>query len=156
MTQRSVTEGPTQVFYREVHVDDARLAVRRFAVTNFGLRCPACAGAKVTRGAFGVVDRCPRCGSRFDRMEGNELISIPLSFFGACVLTLLLAVALVSRYGFFDGLMPALIATALVLIPLLLRPVRVATLWMLWLLGFVYPDRAREKGRHELPVEAPR
>lgn len=141
-----------QTFYREVHVNDARMAVRRFFATNLRGRCPACGGDRVVRGPFGVKERCGRCGSRFDRLEGNELVSIPLSFFVSILLTLAVAIVLVVRYGFFDGLMLVLFAVAAVLIPLLLRPMRVLTLWMLWMLGFVYPDRVREKGRHDLPV----
>lgn len=148
-----MSEPERQTFYREVHVDDPGLAARRFFATNLRHRCPACGRSNVTASAFGVKERCPACGSRFDRMEGNELVSIPLGFFVASLLTLLAGTLLVLRYGFFDGLMPVLLALAGFLILVLLRPMRVLTLWMLWLFGFVYPDRLREKGRRELPVE---
>lgn len=134
-------------------MNDVRLAARRFFSTVLRLRCPACGYGNVTNGPLSVKDRCPRCGARYDRMEGNELISIPLSFFIGSILTFLAAVALVLTYGFFDGLMWVLFGLAVVLVLVLLRPVRVTTLWMLWLLGFVYPDRVREKGRHVLPLE---
>ncbi|MEX2542133.1 MAG: DUF983 domain-containing protein [Trueperaceae bacterium] len=130
-----------QVFYREVPVDDAGLAFRRFFTTNFGLRCPACGGSKVTRGWVGVRDQCSKCGSRFKRLEGNELISISLSFFVASLATFLVALALILRFGFFPGVTWVLVGVGVVAAVLLLRPMRVLALWLLWLIGFVYPDR---------------
>jgi len=78
-----------------VPVDDAHLAARRLPTTT-------------------VRQRCPACGSRFDRFEGNELIAIPLSFFLTVAVLLL-------------------------------------TLFLLWMLGFVYPDGVPDKGRFTLP-----
>lgn len=144
-----------QTFYREMHVDDAGLAFRRFLATNVRSRCPACGRESVSKGLVGVRSSCPYCGSRFDRMEGNETISIPLTFFVAVLVLLVVALVLVPRYGFFDGLMATLAGLGVVLSLLLLRPMRVLTLWMLWFFGFVYPDRVREKGRHRLPARDP-
>lgn len=145
--------GPgLQVFYREVHVDDARLAFRRLGTTIVGGRCPACGSARVTRGVFGVRSRCPVCGSRFDRMEGNEAISIPLLFVLTSSLVALAGLVLVLRFGFFPGLRPLLAVVGAACVPLLLRPMRLLTLWLLWTAGFVYPDRVTEQGRHLLPA----
>lgn len=147
-----MSEPGLQVFYREVHVNDVGLAVRRFVTTNLRLRCPACGHAKVTAGWWGVITRCPVCGSRFDRMEGNELVSMPLSFMVTVCLLILLGLVLLPRYGFFAGagVLFALLGCALVL--LLVRPMRVLTLWLLWMSGFVYPDRVIIKGRQLLPA----
>lgn len=144
-------ESARQTFYREVHVDDARLAARRLWATAVRHRCPACGGAKVTTGLIGVVDRCATCGSRFDRVEGNELIAIPLSFFLTVAALLAISLVVIPRYGFFDNLMVALFGVGIVLVLLLVRPVRVLTLWLMWMLGFVYPDRVPDKGRFTLP-----
>ena len=152
---RGVNHDATQTFYREVHVDDGRLASRRLVATLFRLRCPACGRSNVSKGPLGVRAACPHCGSRFDRMEGNELISIPLSFFVTVLILLAAALVLVGRFGFFDGLMAVLAALGTVTVLLLLKPMRVLTLWALWLFGFVYPDRLHEKGRHELPAADP-
>lgn len=141
-----------RTFFREVHVDDPRLAARRFLTTNLRLRCPACEGARIAKGPFGVIARCPVCGSRFDRMEGNELVSIPLAFVLTLGLLTALSLVLVLRYGFFAGLRPLLAGVGSALVLLLLRPMRVLTLWLLWLAGFVYPDRLTEKGRQLLPA----
>jgi uncharacterized protein (DUF983 family) len=121
-------------------VDDAGLAFRRFFATNLGLRCPACGRARVTSGLFGVLEQCPHCGSRFKRLEGNELISISLSFFMSCIVTFLVALALILGYGFFPGVTWVLVGVGVLTAALLLRPMRVLALWLLWLIGFVYPD----------------
>lgn len=135
-----MSEEEQQVFYREVPVDSASLAFRRFFTTNFGSRCPACGRAKVGAGRFGIRDRCSWCGSRFKRLEGNELISISLGFFLASVITFLVALPLVLRYGFFPGVTWLLVGVGALAVVLLLRPTRVLALWLLWLIGFVYPD----------------
>ncbi len=140
-----------EIFYREVHVNDAGLAARRLLTTAVRHRCPACGTAKVTTGVIGVLDRCPSCGSRFDRVEGNELIAIPLSFFLTVTVLLAISLVVIPRYGFFDGLMLALFGVGIVLVLLLVRPVRMLTLWLMWMLGFVYPDRVPDKGRFTLP-----
>lgn len=138
--QDSVVTPDEQVFYREVPVDSIRLALQRLFATNFALRCPACGRSKVTEGLFAVKDRCPSCGSRFKRLEGNELITIPLSFFLASVVTFLVGLVIVLEYGFFDGITFALLAVGLVTVALGWRPMRVLSLWLLWIIGFVYPD----------------
>ena len=146
-----MAEPRCETFYREVPVGDAGIATRRLLTTTLRHRCPACGGARVTAGVVGVVDRCPVCESRFDRFEGNELIAIPLSFFLTVVALLAIALAVIPRYGFFDGLMFVLAGAGIVLVLALVRPVRMLTLWLLWVLGFVYPDRLPDKGRYRLP-----
>lgn len=144
-----------QIFYRDEPVRDVRLAARRFVATNLGWRCPACGDGNVSEGFLGVAMSCPECGSRFNRLEGNELISISLSFFLACVVTFLVAFVLVRSYGFFDGITWALVAVGVATVVLALKPMRVLALWFLWLLGFVYPDElpsgARFSGRERQP-----
>ena len=146
---------PTRRFYREVLVDDLGLAVRRFFTTNLRLRCPACGLGTVVAGIWSVRTSCDRCAARFDRMEGNELIAIPSSFFLTVAIVLAFALIVIPRAGFFDGLMFVLAALGVACVLLLVRPMRVLTLWLLWLFGFVYPDAAREPGVHELELPDP-
>lgn len=141
-----------QTFYREVPVNDAGLLARRFVATNLRLRCPACGRGRIVRGPFGVVGRCPVCGSQFDRFEGNELISMPLVFMLTLLLLAAAGLVLILRYGFFPGLRPLLAVAGSALVLLLLRPMRVLALWLLWSAGFVYPDRMIEQGRQVLPA----
>lgn len=136
-----LSEGSERLtFYREVPVDDVALLVRRFFATNLAWRCPACGRGEVSHGALSLQDSCNRCGSRFRRLEGNELISIPLSFFLASTVTFLVGLLLVQRLGFFPGITWALLAVGLATVLLGLKPMRVLALWLLWVIGFVYPD----------------
>lgn len=128
-------------FYRDTPVRDVGLALRRFWTTNFLFRCPACGRGDVRAGFFGVESRCEVCGSRFERLPGNFLISMTLNFFFVCVAVVLVAASLIWRFGFFTGLTETVIFAACMTAVLLLRPMRVLTLWFLWMLGFVYPDR---------------
>jgi uncharacterized protein (DUF983 family) len=143
-------------FYREVPVDDSRLAIRRFFATNLGLRCPACCLGRVTRGLVRVRDRCDVCASRYQRLEGNELISISLSFFLASIVTFLIALPLILRFGFFTGVTWLLVGIGVAAVVLLQRPTKVLALWLLWMIGFVYPDGVG-KGvtEAELPTTLP-
>ncbi|MEX2502224.1 MAG: hypothetical protein WD336_07595 [Trueperaceae bacterium] len=141
-----------RTFYRDVPVGDLRLAARRFVTTVFANRCPACAEGRVVRGRWEVASRCERCGSRFDRMEGNELIAIPLSFFLTILILLAFALLTVPRFGFFPGLMPTMALLGVGCVLLLVRPMRMLTLWFLWLLGFVHPDDLPEAGVHHRPI----
>jgi uncharacterized protein (DUF983 family) len=143
-------------FYREVPVDDSRLAIRRFFATNAGLRCPACGLGRVGRGLAGVRDSCDVCGSRYRRLEGNELISISLSFFLASIVTFLVALPLILTFGFFAGVTWLLVGVGVAAVILLQRPTKVLALWLLWMLGFVYPDGAgRGVTEAELPTNLP-
>ena len=145
-------EPGLQTFFREVPVNDARLAARRLVTTCLRSRCPACGMARVAKGPFGVIGRCPVCGSVFDRMEGNELISIFLAFYAIVTVTFAVALAAVLGFGFFAGLRALLAGVAIASGVALLRPMRVLTLWLLWVAGFVYPDRMTESGRQLLPA----
>ena len=146
MSDTATGRSDEQIFYREVPVDSVRLALRRLFTTNLALRCPACGRSNVTAGPFAVKDQCPYCGSRFRRLEGNELITIPLSFFLASVVTFLAGLVLVRSYGFFEGITFVLLGVGLATVALGWRPMRVLSLWLLWIIGFVYPDDV-EKGK---------
>jgi uncharacterized protein (DUF983 family) len=118
-------------------VTNVGLIVRRFLATTLLLRCPACGQGQVAKGFFGVKRECDVCGASYERFSGNVLISISLNYFLTCVAVAAVAVPLVMRYGFFDGLTVVLVAVAGLSVTLLLRPSRVLTLWFLWVLGFI-------------------
>ena len=42
--------------------------------------CPRCGSGHVIRGWFHVVERCPRCGYRFEREEGSWLGAYVVNF----------------------------------------------------------------------------
>lgn len=150
---KRMREGPERLtFYREVPVDDVRLLLRRFMLTNLAWRCPACGSGRVSYGLLSVRDSCESCGSRFRRLEGNELISIPLSFFLASAVTFLVGLLLVQRFGFFPGITWALLAVGLATVLLGLKPMKVLALWLLWVIGFVYRD-GLARGKTTLTVD---
>ena len=142
-TKTGTGEQEQQVFFREVAVDQGGLFISRLLSTNFAWRCPACGKGSVSSGLFGVRDECGHCGSKFARLEGNLLISISLQFFLISVVTFFVGFFLVRRFGFYDGLMWQLLALGLVTVFVAFKPVRVFTIFLLWMIGFVYPDRVR-------------
>lgn len=88
--RRPRKEVPTVV---QLGLRPSRLLVRGF----FG-RCPACGGGHVFRRWFGMVDRCPTCTLKFERVEGHWIGSLGLNttvVFGV-MLVVLLAVTLLS------------------------------------------------------------
>jgi len=55
-------------------------------------RCPVCGQGRLFRRWFHLVERCPRCGLRFERIEGHwtgDLGINTIVSFGALLLTLL-------------------------------------------------------------------
>lgn len=54
--------------------------------------CPRCGGGGLFEGWFKMVDRCPRCGHRFEREEGFFLGAYVINLAIAQFLVLLLAV----------------------------------------------------------------
>jgi uncharacterized protein (DUF983 family) len=43
-------------------------------------RCPWCGNKAIFRHRLRILDRCPRCGLRFDREEGAWLMSITINY----------------------------------------------------------------------------
>ena len=108
--------------------------------TVFRSRCPACGRGALFENAFEVVGTCDHCGARLERDPGSYLVLISLNYFLVVIATGLVALALVLRFGLFDGLMPVLIGVAVVAFALLFRPTKALYVWLLWVFGFVYPD----------------
>ena len=64
----------------------------RMAVRGAFHRCPVCGGGHVIRRWFGIVDRCPTCNLRYERIEGHQLGYIGLNTvvtFGSTFIALL-------------------------------------------------------------------
>lgn len=121
-------------------VRDAGLVVRRFFSAVFGGRCPVCARGRIAERFLQNKDACDVCGARFERGEGNFLVSAVLSYFITILLCLALGITLVLRYGFFQGLTPLMVGAAFVIIFLIYRSVKNLAVWLLWVFGFIYPD----------------
>lgn len=57
-------------------------------------RCPVCGGGKVVVRWFGLVDRCPTCAFRFNRIEGHSIGYVGLNtivVFGVMFVSLMTA-----------------------------------------------------------------
>ncbi len=86
-------------------------------------RCPACGRGGLFRRWFRIVDRCPRCGLKFERIEGHWIGAIGMNTivtFGSILVLMITAVVMfhdssVPRWVLAAGLM----AAALVIPPLL-------------------------------------
>lgn len=114
------------------------VAVKRFFSTVFGLRCPVCARGKIAAGPFGIRERCPDCGARFERGdEGHWLVASTLNYFFNALICVGLTIFLVQGYGFFPGLAWIVVGASLGLAALLYRPSKALGLWLLWLFGFI-------------------
>ncbi|HEV2766965.1 MAG TPA: DUF983 domain-containing protein [Acidimicrobiales bacterium] len=93
-------------------------------------RCPICGRDKLFRRWFTMVDRCPRCGLRFERIEGHWVgalgLNTILSF--ATLFVVVVAGLVLSAPDFgIAPLLGAAVATA-VLVPLAFFPSS-KTLW---------------------------
>ena len=93
-------------------------------------RCPLCGGGGLFRRWFTVVDRCPRCGFRLERIEGHWIGAL-----GMNTIVTLVAVLVAVVVGFLltypDGSIAialAVIVGTAILVPLAFFPVS-KTLW---------------------------
>ena len=83
---------------------------------------------------------CDSCGVRFDRYEGNWLGPAVLAYGIAAITASATGVILVVRHGFFQGLAPVLVLTAVSTALVVHRPVKAWWIWLLWRAGFVRTD----------------
>jgi hypothetical protein len=94
-------------------------------------RCPVCGRGKLFRRWFTLVERCPGCGLRFERIEGHWVGSLGLNTIVTFVLLfVVVVVGLVLAAPGFEGVEGALLAAAgtAVLCPLVFFPSS-RTLW---------------------------
>jgi uncharacterized protein (DUF983 family) len=94
------------------------------------LRCPVCGSGGLFERWFTMVERCPRCGFRFNREEGQFLGALGLNtIVSFCVLFVVVVAGLVLSYPEFR-IAPMLVAALLtaVLVPLVFFPFS-RTLW---------------------------
>lgn len=87
-------------------------------------RCPVCGHGRLFRRWFGMVERCPGCGLRFERVEGHWVGSLGVNtIVSFAALLVVVVVGLVLSAPEFDVLpvLAAAVATA-VLVPLAFFP----------------------------------
>lgn len=64
--------------------------VARVLLRALALRCTVCGGGGIFRGPFKMVDNCPTCGFRFQRVHGHWIGSLGMNTivsFGALLVT---------------------------------------------------------------------
>ena len=97
---------------------------------GLALRCPLCGGGGLFRHWFTIVERCPRCGFRLERIEGHWLGALGMNTtvsFTEVLIAVIAAVALTWPDGSTTAAVIGIVATA-VIVPLLFFPVS-KTLW---------------------------
>ena len=118
---RGVSDPPTE---------PPELTVSRLLLRGLARRCPLCGGGNLFRRWFTIVDRCPRCGFRLERIEGHWIGAL-----GMNTIVTLVAVLVAVVVGFLltypDGSIAvalAVIVGTAILVPLAFFPVS-KTLW---------------------------
>jgi len=106
------------------------LTVGRLLRRGLARRCPLCGSGGLFRRWFTIVDRCPRCGFRLERIEGHWLGALGINTMVSITLVLVaVVVAFIATYpdGSVTGAVAAIVATAVV-VPLAFYPVS-KTMW---------------------------
>jgi uncharacterized protein (DUF983 family) len=106
------------------------LTTRRLVARGLARRCPLCGRGRLFRGWFTIVDRCPRCGLRFERIEGHWIGALGMNTivtFGAVLVAVVAAFALTYPDGSTTVAVAAVVAVA-VIVPVAFYPVS-KTLW---------------------------
>jgi uncharacterized protein (DUF983 family) len=104
-------------------------------------RCPNCREGKAFRSLYALQPTCPVCGVRFERDAGSWLGAAVLAYALATLAVGVVMALLFVRYGLFPGIEWWLVATALVTILLVYRPVKAIWLWIMWVAGWFHRDR---------------
>lgn len=106
------------------------LTTARLLLRGIAKRCPVCGGGKLFRRWFTIVEHCPRCGFRLERIEGHWIGALGMNTvvsFGVVLLTVVAAFVLTYST---ESIAPAVAAIVVVAIvtPLAFYPVS-KTLW---------------------------
>ncbi|HKY68828.1 MAG TPA: DUF983 domain-containing protein [Acidimicrobiales bacterium] len=106
------------------------LTVPRLLLRGLARRCPLCGGGHLFRRWFTIVDRCPRCGFRLERIEGHWLGALGLNSivsFAAVLLAVVVGFIVTYEDESATVAVGLIVATAIV-VPLAFYPVS-KTLW---------------------------
>jgi uncharacterized protein (DUF983 family) len=102
----------------------------RLILRGLAMRCPVCGGGKLFRRWFTIVENCPRCGFRLERIEGHWIGALGMNTvvsFGAVLLAVVAAFILTYSDESAVPAVAAVVAVA-VAVPLAFFPVS-KTLW---------------------------
>ena len=132
-------------------VEPPPLTVPRLLRRGLARRCPLCGGGQLFRHWFTIVDRCPRCGFRFERIEGHWIGALGINTivsFAAVLLSVVVAFIITYEDESAWVAVGVIVATAVV-VPVAFYPVS-KTLWSAIDLA-MRPARAR--GRRRPPLD---
>lgn len=102
----------------------------RLLLRGLARRCPVCGGGHLFRRWFTIVERCPRCGFRLERIEGHWIGALGMNTvvsFGAVLVAVVVAFAATYPSGSVTVAVGVVVAVA-VAVPLAFYPVS-KTLW---------------------------
>ena len=106
------------------------LTTGRLLLRGIAKRCPVCGEPKLFRRWFTIVDHCPRCGFRLERIEGQWLGALGINTtvsFGVVLISVI--VAFVATYNAGSvGVAVGIVVVIAIVVPLLFFPVS-KTLW---------------------------
>jgi uncharacterized protein (DUF983 family) len=106
------------------------LTTRRLLLRGVAKRCPVCGERRLFRRWFTIVEHCPTCGFRLERVEGQWLgalgINTTVSF--AIVLVSVIVAFILTYDDASVGVAIGIVVAIAIVVPLLLFPVS-KTLW---------------------------
>lgn len=114
----------------EPHEDPPPLTTPRLLVRGFTKRCPVCGGGHLFRRWFTIVENCPQCGFRLERIEGHWIGALGMNTvvsFGAVLVAVVAAFVITRSSDSTTGAVAAVVAVAIVM-PLFFYPIS-KTLW---------------------------
>ena len=106
------------------------LTLARLLVRGLARRCPVCGGGRLFHRWFTIVEHCPRCGFRLERIEGHWIGALGVNTV-VSVGTVLVAVIAAFVVTYPDGSATAAVAVVVavaIIVPLAFFPVS-KTLW---------------------------
>ncbi|MDZ7799183.1 MAG: DUF983 domain-containing protein [Trueperaceae bacterium] len=92
------------------------------------------------RSLYAVKATCEVCGVRFERDSGSGLGAMVMAYAAAIIVLLALSLALLPRYGLFEGFAFVLAGAAVAAVLLVYRPAKGWFVWWMWMAGFVRRD----------------
>lgn len=126
--------GPRRGHAHPVAADPAdpppSLTTARLLTRGLTKRCPVCGSRRLFHHWFTMAENCPRCGLRFERIEGHWIGALGINTivtFGSVLVAVIAAFAATYPDGSVALAVTAVVAVAIV-VPLLFYPVS-KTLW---------------------------
>lgn len=123
-----------------------RFEVSRLLRTTLGGRCPACGKGRLFVGLYAMRASCEACGVGFERNPGNWTGAVVVTYGVTTLLSIVLGLALVLRFGFAPFVPWVLIGTAVCVALVLHRPAKAWWVWLLWATGLVFRDEGADPG----------